>query len=115
MTSLSPAEVIRGVDNIATLPDIYWRLEEEVESPRASFEEIGNIILTDPGLAARILRLANSAFFGHRPPINSIYTAIYIIGTQQLKQLALATIVLDKFKHIKSQHLSMKLFWQHSL
>ncbi|PCI41432.1 MAG: phosphohydrolase [Moraxellaceae bacterium] len=108
-------ELLKGDISIASLPDIYSRLEEAIDAPDTSFEHIGALISSDPALAARMLRLANSALFKTRNPVDSIYTAVSVIGTKQLRDLVLATIVIDKFDGIDQDRLNMEDFWRHSI
>lgn len=112
---INPDELFQADLSIASLPDIYSRLEEAIDAPDTSFEHIGALISSDPALAARMLRLANSALFKIINPVDSIYTAISVIGTKQLRDLVLATIVIDKFEGMDSDRLNMEDFWRHSI
>ncbi|MBT6595970.1 MAG: HDOD domain-containing protein, partial [Nitrospina sp.] len=49
---------------IPSLPDVYYKFKEAMDNPEGSFEEISDIIATDPGLSVRLLRIVNSAYFG---------------------------------------------------
>lgn len=77
--------------------------------------EIGKIIGEDAGLTARLLMVVNSAFFNFPQRIESITKAIGIVGTQQLRDLALATSVIKLFKGIPSDLVDMEKFWKHSV
>ncbi len=80
-----------------------------------SFSEIGDIIIYDAGLSARLLRIVNSAYYGFPQKIETISHAIGVIGTRQLSDLMLSTIVIDKFKSIPESMINMESFWQHSI
>lgn len=112
---INPNELLQGDVAIASLPDIYFQLEKVIDSPDTSFEQIGALISSDPALAARMLKLANSALFKTRNPVDSIYTAISVIGTKQLRDLVLATIVIDNFEGVDHARLNMEDFWRHSI
>ncbi|MDH5730498.1 MAG: HDOD domain-containing protein [Gammaproteobacteria bacterium] len=112
----SPAErLVKNVSKIYSLPTIYYRIEKAIEDPNSSLKQIGNIILDDPSLAARLLRLANSAFFNFPQKIDSIPTALSIIGTKQLRDLVLASTVIKVFKDIPEELVNMESFWRHSI
>src|ERR671924_2002332 len=86
----------RLVDETSTvysLPFFYERLNEAINHPRSSVADIARIITEDQGLTARILKLANSPMFGYFAKVDSITKAVTIIGTQQLRDLALAASV----------------------
>jgi putative nucleotidyltransferase with HDIG domain len=62
-----------------------------------------------------LLRIANSAFYGFSRRVESIDDAVRIIGTRQLHDLVLATVVMSQFKGVDSHLVSMASFWRHSL
>ncbi|MBL4584025.1 MAG: HDOD domain-containing protein [Pseudomonadales bacterium] len=110
------AEVIVGHNpDLVSLPDLYFKLEETIASPTSSLDDTAQIIQSDPALAARLLRIANSAFYSHPTEINTVNRALMLIGTRQLKELAMATVVIDMFKTTDNAFISMKDFWEHSI
>ena len=48
---------------IPSLPDIYYKFKEAMDDPEGSFDEILDIIATDPGLSVRLLRIVNQQYF----------------------------------------------------
>ena len=48
---------------IPSLPDIYCKFKEAMDDPEGSFDEISDIIATDPGLSVRLLRIVNQQYF----------------------------------------------------
>jgi putative nucleotidyltransferase with HDIG domain len=100
---------------IATPPGIYHQFQEAMGSDNTSFDKLGEIILHDSGLTARLLKIVNSAYYGFSEPIEKISDAISVVGTEQLSQLVLSTVVTDKFKSIPESVLNMESFWEHSI
>jgi putative nucleotidyltransferase with HDIG domain len=100
---------------VASLPDVYTRLNEAVNDPRTSTRDVANVLNEDPGLAARLLRVANSAFYGFPSKIDTIVRAVTLIGTRQLRDLALATSVVGQFKGLPDDLVTMESFWRHSI
>ncbi len=113
--SLDHRSLAMQVDNVASLPMIFVRINEAVNSPRSSMGEIARVISEDAGLSARLLRLANSAFYSFPSKIETITHALTIIGTRQMRDLALATSVMTVFKNIPKELLDMESFWRHSI
>jgi putative nucleotidyltransferase with HDIG domain len=109
------SELIQGDDQLATLPDIFYKLNAAIEDPDCTFDDIGEIISIDPGLTARLLRIVNSAFYGFSTQVETVTHALTIIGTDQLAQLVLATSVMGQFKGIPSDLLDIESFWRHSI
>lgn len=107
--------LVSRIGRLVALPDVYYRLEEAICHPHMSLEAVGRIISSDADLTARLLRLANSSFFGFPKKIESIGRAVTMIGTQQLRDLALATTVIKLFKHIPVGSVTMRSFWEHSI
>lgn len=107
--------LIDRTTTVYSLPLFYERLNEAINHPRTSIDDIGRIITEDQGLTARLLRLANSPMFGYFGRVDSISRAVTIIGTQQLRDLALAASVMGIFKGIPEELLSMSSFWRHSI
>lgn len=100
---------------IASLPGVYQQFQEAMTSDNTSFAKIGEIILHDSGLTARLLQIVNSAYYAFPKRIEKISDAIHVVGTEQLSYLVLSTIVTDKFKSIPESVLNMESFWQHSI
>jgi HD-like signal output (HDOD) protein len=100
---------------VYSLPLFYERLNDTINHPRSSIDDISKIITEDQGLTARLLRLANSPLFGCYARVDSITKAVTIIGTQQLRDLALAASVMGVFKGIPEDLLNMTSFWRHSI
>ncbi|GJL79289.1 MAG: HD family phosphohydrolase [Nitrospinaceae bacterium] len=109
------SELIQGDDQLATLPEIFYKLNAAIEDPDCTFDDIGEIISLDPGLTARLLKIVNSAFYGFSTQVETVTHALTIIGTDQLAQLVLATSVMGQFKAIPTQLLDMDAFWRHSI
>ncbi len=110
-----PSDLLKGHTQISSLSTIYTRLNEAINNPGASMSDIGQIITDDPGLTARLLRLVNSAFFGFPSKIETIARAIVIVGVQQLRDLAMATSIVNVFKGTPEHLVSMESFWRHSI
>ena len=114
---INPAveKLVSGVKTVASLPTLYMRLNEMVGSASASNRDVANLISEDPGLAARLLRIANSSFYGYPSRIDTVTRAVTVIGTRQLTDIVLATSVVDMFEGIPREIVDMESFWRHSI
>jgi hypothetical protein len=110
-----PAALLAGDASLASFPDIYFRLREAIADPGASAGHIAGIIGSDPGLAATLLRLANSPFYGLSRPIDSLARGVLLIGAGELAQLALGVAVADRFRDIPACCLTMRQVWEHAV
>jgi HD-like signal output (HDOD) protein len=107
--------LVTDITAVVSMPEVYHRLEEAINHPHMSLEEVGGIIAADADLSARLLRIANSAFFNFPGRIDTIGRAVTVIGTQQLRDLVLATSVIRMFEGIPVGMVSMRGFWEHSI
>lgn len=113
--SATCAAWVRSLGTLPSLPDVYYRLNEVLERPRSSAKDIARVIEDDVALAARVLRLVNSSFYGFPGRIDAIPQALAILGTEEIKNLALATSVFNLFKGATSGFVTMRSFWAHSI
>jgi putative nucleotidyltransferase with HDIG domain len=82
--------VVARIQQLPSPPTIYFRLMQELASVNATTESIGNIIAQDASLTAKLLQLANSAFFAQSDPVMSVPEAVQIIGFNLVKSLSLS-------------------------
>lgn len=112
---LTPAKLASEVTNLVSLPEIYLKVRQLLDDPKSSLVDIANVVAVDPGLAGRVLRIANSAFCGFAFRIETIPRAMSMLGTQQIHDLVLATSVARSFSGIPKQLVDMARFWRSSV
>ncbi len=115
MSLSSPQNLIDEDEKVFSLPKIHFELQEALNDPDKTFQDIGDIISCDPALAARLLKIVNSPFYGFPSEIETISHAISIIGMNQLTDMALATLVIYQFRGIPNSLFNMEKFWRHSM
>jgi HD-like signal output (HDOD) protein len=108
-------ELFEGEIEIPSLPEVYYDFKEAMEDPDGSFDEISEIISIDTGLSIRLLKIVNSAFYAFPSQIETISHAISVVGLEQLNNLVLSTVVMDRFKNIPDSVINMESFWKHSI
>lgn len=108
-------ELVQGVGGLVTLPDVFIRINQLVENPNSTTSEIAKAIGQDPSFTVRLLRVANSSFYGLSSSIDTVSKAVSVIGTSQIRSLALATSVASSFDGLPNTLVSMEHFWRHSL
>ncbi len=102
-------------DSIASPPSLYLKLQKALKDPETTYEEFAAIISADTGFAFRLLKIANSSFYGCQEEIYSITHAVDILGTEAMADLALAALVIEKFKGIPKDLIQMEEFWKHCI
>ena len=84
-------DLVTGNLRLTTLPDVYLKVKAVVDDPDAGVADMVQAIEHDPGITARLLRIANSAFFGFAAKVETVSRAVSLLGTQQIHDLVLAT------------------------
>lgn len=111
----TPAELVQGMVKLVSLPHICIRVNLMVEDPNYSTMEIGQIIGQDASLTARLLKLANSPFYGFQSKIETVSRAIMVIGHHELRDLVIAVSAVRTFNKIPMDLANMASFWRHSM
>lgn len=112
---VDPATLVGDVAMLVSLPEVVLRINELVDDPRSSAEDIGLVVAQDAALTARLLKLANSAMFGRSRTVDTIGRAIALLGTRQVRDLTLGLTATRAFDGIPNELVTMNSFWHHSL
>ena len=108
-------KIVAGIDALPSMPTICMEVMEEVQSPEASIQKVADIIARDLGMAAKILQMVNSAFFGLCRRVGDIRDAVKLLGLDAIKALVLSVNVFAAFEKEKLGLLDFEGLWQHSL
>ena len=100
---------------IGSPPLVFHKLQNALNNPDISFEEVDPIIRTDPNLAARLLKIANSSLYGLDTKVKTITHALGIVGIEPVIEMALSTIMVQEFKGIPKELVDMQSFWKHNI
>jgi putative nucleotidyltransferase with HDIG domain len=104
-------QVINQIEHLPTLPQVVTNLLAMTESPNVDAMKLSKAM--DQSLAAKVLKTANSAYYGKRK-VNSISQGIVIIGFDAVKEIILTTSVFHTFHEAQDVQVLQPL-WQHSL
>jgi putative nucleotidyltransferase with HDIG domain len=108
-------DILDNVEKLISLPAAYVKLNELVEDPSSTADQIAQVITQDVALTARLLRIANSPLYGLATQVDTVSRAVTVLGTQQVRDLALATSASKTFAGIPNELVSMDSFWEHSI
>jgi HD-like signal output (HDOD) protein/CheY-like chemotaxis protein len=106
-------EVIGQLKTVPSLPALYVAVTRALRSPETPIRKIGDLIAQDMGMCAKVLQLANSAFFGLSSRVSSPQQAVSMIGVENLKALVLSVQVFSDLGGHLTQDLSF--LWEHSM
>lgn len=119
MTENSRDDVVQAalaqVSRLATLPEVTARLVRLIDDPDSSADDLADLLERDAVLAARVLKVVNSSFYGMPAEVLSIRQAVVVLGFSGLKNIALAASLAKLFRG-GSVHESFTArgLWQHS-
>jgi HD-like signal output (HDOD) protein len=107
-------DAINSVTELATLPEVTAQIIATVEDPNGSAGKLHKIIATDPALSARILKVMNSAFYGVSGKVGSVERAIVLLGSNAVKNIALAASLGQMFRGVKlGEGFTARDLWAH--
>lgn len=98
---------------LPSIPRVVSEVLTELDSEDPDARKISDTVATDPGLTARMLKLANSAFFGLTREISSVQEAVNILGFNHVRTLVTAVALSSSFKTVPGVNLEQ--FWRYSL
>ena len=108
--------MISGIPrSLGSYGPVLEEIELALQSPQCNLSSIGDAIQKDPDLTARLLRLANSPYFGFANRLSTVAEAVSLLGIQQVQDLIIASSVLDRFKGVPDELVNQHSFWRHSL
>jgi putative nucleotidyltransferase with HDIG domain len=84
------AAMAGGVDALPSLPRTYARLTDVLNRPDSSVGAVASVVRADVALSAKILQIANSAFFGLRRSVADVNMAVSYLGIETIRSLALS-------------------------
>lgn len=103
-------DCLRGVTGLPTLPAVVGALGRRLGAVDASAAEIAHLLGHDQALTARVLRLANSAFYAPREPVRSPHQAVVLLGLSTVRAITLKASVFTAFPMAEARP-----FWLHAL
>ncbi len=115
MTHISLEELVSRVDEIPVFPQIITNIIHKIEDPEAGASEVEAEIKKDQGLTTKILRLANSSYYGSRRNIITVADAVVLLGFQAVKSMVFATSVGEVFsRELPGYALGKEELWRQS-
>jgi len=104
-------QVVAKVKDLPTLPDVVFKVNEVVNDPCTSATDLENVISRDQAIAAKVLKLVNSAFYGLPGRVDTLSRAIPLLGFSTVRNLVMSVTIFD----ISSVgEFDMKNFWRHA-
>jgi len=104
--------LIDSTCDLPPMPLVASRIISLASDPNTDTKVLERAILADQALTAQILKIANSSFYGCLRSINTVASAIVLIGFKGIKSLALAASLKSFYRRTS---LAEKMLWEHSI
>ena len=110
---MTPAHnLLKSVAEKITLPAVYHSIKDLIVTPDTRIDDYVEVISLDPALSARIIKMANSQFFGYSRKADNVKQAISLIGVIQLHDLLLSSLAIRAFSGIPTDIINQEAFWR---
>ncbi len=108
-------ELISRNIRIPSPPAIAIRILDMIRNDNFTFKELATIIESDPALVAKILKVANSSYYRSPRKVTSIDTALSVLGSHAVKNIALSFVVVSDLSSKKDDVFDINLFWRRAI
>lgn len=109
-------EVAARINKLPTLPTVYIRVAELMSNPNSSADDVGRVVMNDQVIAAKLLRVVNSSFYGFKQRITTIGRAVTVIGFRGLRDLVLTLSAVRMVRPWSSgKTFDDRTFWAHGV
>ena len=107
--------LLSGKIRLPTPPAIAIKILDTVRGDNFTFEDLARVIESDPALAARVLKAANSPYYRLSSQVSSIEKSVAILGTHTVKNIALSFVICSEFQYDPYETFDVTIFWRHAL
>lgn len=104
-------EIFNNMSQLPTVPELYGKLTRLIEQ-EAGMDKVADLIEKDQSVAAKILQLANSVYFGMHT--GSVRQAVIYLGLTHVKSVVLGLGIFQQFRGLGMGHFRKDVLWDHA-
>jgi len=109
-------KILEGIDELPPMPDVVIKAQGLLADPNSSANELAALLETDQSIATKVLKMANSTFFGMSGRVSSVKHASLVLGYQNLSQIvSVAGMQKSLEKKLPGYGFEAEDLWRHSL
>ena len=109
-------KILASIDDIPPMPEVVFKAQELLSDPESSAQELAAILETDQAIATKVLKMANSVFYGMSGKVSSIKHASLVLGYRNLSEIiSVAGVQKSLEKKLPGYGLESEDLWRHSL
>ncbi len=106
---------LESLKDLPTIPTVMSQVLTALDNPDVSAASLAKIIENDQSLTAKVLKVANSPFYGFARKISTIDLAVVVMGINTIKEIILSLIIQKFFSKIQKSTFDVNAFWQYSV
>lgn len=106
---------LESIRDLPTVPIIISQILNAIDNPNSTAGQIANLIEKDQSITARVLRIANSPFYGFARKISTVDLAVVVMGLNGIKEIVMSVFLKKLFKRIKNNIFDIQAFWHYSV
>lgn len=115
LTAAYIQEKVKSVIQLPALPAIVMEVVNRVDNPKTSAANLSKLISSDQALAAKVLKIANSPFYGFPRKISTVDFAIIVLGFDALKEIVISISLISSLQKGSEGTFNARGFWDHSI
>jgi putative nucleotidyltransferase with HDIG domain len=112
---ISIEEVINKINELPNMPEVAREMLNDLNNEDISMESMVEKVALDQSLAAKIIQLANTSYYGSNSKVVTIQQAVSMLGTKNLKDLIRASIFNNHLPIPRCRGFDNKAFWRHNM
>jgi HD-like signal output (HDOD) protein len=115
---LTPEQIqerVKTIIQLPALPTLALEVVEMVDNPKTSAQQLGRLISADSALTGKVLKIANSPFYGFPKKISTVDFAIIVLGFDALKEIVISIALVSTLQRKTDTYFNTQLFWDHSI
>ena len=112
---ISLEEVINKINDLPSLPEVALEMLSDLENEDISLDTMVEKVTMDQALAAKVLKLANTSYYGANSKVVTIQQAVSLLGTTHTKNLIRTTIFTHHLPTARCQGFDNKAYWRHNI
>jgi len=108
-------DFLKKIKDLPTISSVANQINLNEKDRSLTAKSLSDIISRDPALTAKVLKLANSAYYGLVREVATLDRAVTVLGFETVKNLALTVSVFNVFRSRQGQLIDFRDLWYHSL
>lgn len=107
-------KVLQRVGDLPAMPEVVAEAVDLMSRTDTDMSEVATTIARDPALTVKLLKVANSPYYGMRQVVGSLKLAMVILGAREIRNILIGVTMMDTFDDAKTAPITRGNFWEHS-